>query len=116
MTFIKGYKQTEESKRKIKEARSRQAPPNKREAGMICKKPEYVKGYYKKIMEAKAGRKRPDNCEICGRMGRICFDHDHKTGKFRGWLCIKCNFVLGLVEDKPEILLEITKYINKNVN
>src|ERR1700722_4580616 len=50
--------------------------------------------------EAKATRKKPTFCEACGTpeavVGRtLCFDHDHATGLFRGWLCFNCNLVLG---------------------
>src|SRR3990167_4225882 len=47
--------------------------------------------YYLKTKEYIAGRKRPEQCEICGALGIICFDHDHITGKFRGWICSRCN-------------------------
>src|SRR3990167_9000853 len=39
-----------------------------------------------------AGRKRAEFCDVCGSDGKkhkngICFDHDHETNKFRGWIC-----------------------------
>ena len=64
-----------------------------------------------KKREKIAGRKRPNQCEICGAMGKICFDHDHETGKFRGWICLRCNFALGLVKDNIEILFTMIKYL-----
>src|SRR3990167_1145705 len=51
-----------------------------------------------KELEEIAGRTRPEICEICGAKDTICFDHDHNTGKFRGWICKRCNTVLGKVE------------------
>ena len=69
-----------------------------------------------------AGRPRPDYCELCGELGepassvyiyRTLFDHDHITGKFRGWICDRCNKVLGLVEDNPDLLKEMIKYLGK---
>src|SRR3990170_5510904 len=44
--------------------------------------------------EAVAGRKKPNKCEICNFAGRIQFDHCHKTGVFRGWICYQCNSAL----------------------
>ncbi|MEK6829277.1 MAG: hypothetical protein AABY15_04055, partial [Nanoarchaeota archaeon] len=38
-------------------------------------------GYKEKL----AGRPKPKRCEICNKKGKIYFDHDHKTNKFRGW-------------------------------
>src|SRR3990167_1958797 len=55
-------------------------------------------------LEKIAGRKRPEACEICQIKGVMMFDHDHKTGKFRGWICMKCNTVLGKVNDDKKIL------------
>lgn len=62
-----------------------------------------------------AGRKKPEQCELCGAFGRICFDHDHKTGKFRGWICHRCNVVLGLVKDNTELLNQMLNYIETNI-
>lgn len=41
-------------------------------------------------------------CKICGGINpggnRLAIDHDHKTGKIRGLLCIKCNIKIGWYE------------------
>ena len=61
--------------------------------------------------ELKAGSKKPTNCNVCERSGKICFDHDHVTGLFRGWLCLECNYVLGHVHDSQKILRKLAAYI-----
>jgi hypothetical protein len=61
-----------------------------------------------------AAGKKPEQCEICGAFGRICFDHDHNTDKFRGWICWRCNAVLGLVKDSADLLEALKKYIQKH--
>lgn len=66
-------------------------------------------------LEILAGRKKPEKCELCGREGSICFDHDHKTGKFRGWICKKCNGALGMVDDNIQTLLLMIEYLNNNI-
>jgi hypothetical protein len=58
-----------------------------------------------------AGRPRPNECELCGLPGCIQFDHDHKTGKFRGWLCSPCNRVLGLVRENIQTLEHMIEYL-----
>lgn len=68
---------------------------------------------FKEQQEKKAGRPRPGECEACGKAGTICYDHDHQTGKFRGWICKQCNFALGLVKDDKEVLYALIKYLEK---
>ena len=64
-------------------------------------------------LETRAGRPKPASCEVCGRSGKICFDHDHRhvDGLFRGWLCNRCNLALGAVDDSPIILRKLAKYL-----
>ena len=59
-------------------------------------------------------------CEICGKVERVitsptgkvsklAIDHDHKTKRFRGFLCLQCNRTLGWYENNKEA---IEKYLN----
>lgn len=55
-------------------------------------------------------------CEICGSnkpkgMGGWLIDHNHKTKKFRGILCTKCNALLGFVKDNFKILKSAIIYL-----
>lgn len=56
-------------------------------------------------------------CEICRRPepthgGRLCVDHDHKTGKARGLLCRACNTGLGMFRDSKNVLVLATGYLD----
>ncbi len=56
----------------------------------------------------------PDQCEICGDdESPLQLDHDHKTQKFRGWLCQNCNVILGHAEDDITILRFAIKYLKE---
>jgi hypothetical protein len=66
----------------------------------------------KRVLERKAGRPKPSVCDICGLTnGRISFDHCHRTGEFRGWICSYCNVVLGYVKDDPDHLRKLIAYL-----
>lgn len=63
-------------------------------------------------LAALAGRPRPTVCDACGRSDdRIVFDHCHKRGHFRGWLCDRCNRVLGVVADDSNVLIKLLAYL-----
>lgn len=69
-------------------------------------------------LEIKAGRNKPENCEICGIhesnfSKSLHFDHNHGTGEFRGWICHSCNTALGLVNDDIEILNKLINYLSQ---
>ena len=49
------------------------------------------------------------------KKGIWCCDHDHKTNKFRGWLCHKCNMALGNMNDDIDRLERAIKYLKGNV-
>jgi hypothetical protein len=63
-------------------------------------------------------------CAICGRcetksvqgvVVALSVDHDHYTGKVRGLLCSKCNFILGNAEDNIETLESAINYLKNRV-
>lgn len=60
----------------------------------------------------------PQYCNLCQRPPsfnkRFAVDHDHKTGKFRGWLCSNCNTGLGLFKEDPNLLRKAIKYLGKS--
>ena len=61
-------------------------------------------------------RKRPDVCEICGQPPspqphRLCLDHCHTSGQFRGWLCHSCNKLLGCAQDDIRVLKAAIVYL-----
>ena len=60
-----------------------------------------------------AGRPRSEICELCGKLEITVFDHCHLSDVFRGWLCDRCNKVLGLVNDNPDLLNKMIYYLEK---
>lgn len=60
-------------------------------------------------------RPRPDHCELCGSppgpKRRINYDHCHESGEFRGWICTRCNFVLGFAKDDAALLRKMADYL-----
>jgi hypothetical protein len=61
-------------------------------------------------------RPKPNNCEICGDSGVICYDHNHSNGNFRGWVCTPCNIIMGYAKDNPEKLYKIIEYLKNNAS
>jgi hypothetical protein len=43
----------------------------------------------------------------------LFIDHDHKTGKVRGLLCITCNTTLGKLLDDATILRRLADYLER---
>lgn len=61
-------------------------------------------------------RPNPEKCENCGRdPGKygMHVDHCHATGKFRGWLCGKCNMGIGTLGDSIEGLQRAIEYLKR---
>ena len=57
-------------------------------------------------------------CAIChssaeGR--RLVVDHDHKTGKIRGLLCLGCNVGIGHLRDDVTILESAINYLKADI-
>ena len=61
---------------------------------------------------------RPHACECCGKVSDspLVLDHDHETGKFRGWICAKCNLGLGRLGDTIESLMRAVEYLKKSAS
>jgi recombination endonuclease VII len=73
---------------------------------------------YQRMLEGQQGL-----CACCSKsetsfdkkhqtLRRLNVDHCHKTGKIRGLLCGRCNRALGLLEDDPELVKALLRYID----
>jgi hypothetical protein len=54
-----------------------------------------------------------NHCEICGNQSKLCYDHCHESGEFRGTLCNKCNSAIGLFNDSILTLKSAISYLTK---
>jgi len=55
-------------------------------------------------------------CAVCGvpeaeLNTSLQMDYDHETGKFRGWLCGKCNKAAGLLNDDERVVNALLCYL-----
>ncbi len=57
------------------------------------------------MYEAQDGR-----CALCRRSDPQCVDHDHQTGRVRGYLCRTCNMALHYIENE-EWLARARRYL-----
>ena len=56
-----------------------------------------------------------NKCLICLASRKLVVDHDHKTGKVRGLVCVRCNVRL-YVFDNNKLFKRFIKYIKGNLN
>ncbi|MEU5869345.1 endonuclease domain-containing protein [Nonomuraea sp. NPDC047529] len=66
-----------------------------------------------------AWEERGHQCEICYRTPapgeiRLHLDHDHQTGRFRGFLCSRCNTGLGQLREDVAILHSAIEYLTRS--
>jgi len=101
----KGRVKTAEHRRKLSEANKKKGKIPYEE-----KRRRQVEKYAARQLK-EAGRPKPKNCEVCGQARRICFDHCHLTGLFRGWICSHCNTILGLADDNAKLLEKLVAYL-----
>jgi hypothetical protein len=47
---------------------------------------------------------------------KLFVDHCHKTNKIRGLLCQKCNFLIGLANDSPQVLSLAIHYLREDLD
>lgn len=102
--------------RKAAYARKRNATPEVREGAT-----RRAASWRESKLVTLAGRPRPTLCDICGNENnnkhkRIAFDHCHKTGIFRGWICDTCNYVIGLIKDDANYARKIAAYLERTKN
>ncbi len=81
--------------------------------------PERANGHSRRWQRRAMGlpeptRPSPEGCEACGRQGEtLHLDHCHSTGRFRGWLCGRCNRGLGCLGDTIEGVQRILDYMKR---
>ncbi len=73
-----------------------------------------IQRYEKRLaeLELKAGRPKPLKCEVCSNEAKkIVYDHSHTSNKFRGWLCNRCNIIIGQAGDDAILLEKLALYV-----
>jgi hypothetical protein len=56
---------------------------------------------------------RPETMKIKGTVCSLAVDHDGKTGRVRGLLCVNCNMLIGGAGHDPAILEAAIAYLNR---
>ena len=59
--------------------------------------------------------KRENRCDVCSEVVRtLHVDHNHTTGKVRGYLCGSCNRAIGLLKDSSAVCKGASNYLEKH--
>jgi len=79
--------------------------------------------YYDKLKEQNF------KCAICGeeetsvawnnkegKVKKLAIDHDHKTGKIRALLCVRCNTFLGRVNENINLIQSMIDYLKRHAD
>lgn len=90
-----------------------EANKERRRQEVLFKRYGVTHSEYGRLLEKQSGV-----CGICFREPpanrRLAVDHDHATGRVRGLLCTRCNVLLGIVKDNPDVLLEAAVYLERS--
>jgi hypothetical protein len=58
-----------------------------------------------------SGETREGVCPVCLRTFQLDMDHDHGTGRMRGWICRRCNLGLGQIGDTLAAARRLVAYL-----
>lgn len=89
----------------------RPAPPPGGRRGQLLRRYKLTVAEYEAMLVAQGG-----TCAICdkpprGRAKSLSVDHDHKTGRVRGLLCLTCNSAIGFLRDDANAALRASIYL-----
>lgn len=60
-------------------------------------------------------QQRDNVCDICqNKTKTMHVDHNHFTGKVRGYLCGSCNRGIGLLKDSSDVCTKAATYLKEN--
>ena len=113
--YLKEYSQLPKvkAKRQTLEFKARQKE--------LCQKAHLKKYGLTKETYNEILKQQNNKCAICkneetntfkGQIVNLSIDHNHKTGKVRGLLCLKCNTSLGNLKDDISLFYKCIEYLN----
>ena len=74
----------------------------------------YAQRYSVTLLEYKQNMSTSNVCQSCGSNHKLCYDHCHVSGKFRGILCNKCNLSIGNLGDNIEGVEQALSYLKRH--
>lgn len=57
---------------------------------------------------------QPEWVVVRGKIKHLAVDHNHHTGKVRGFLCNNCNRALGMLDENENTLTNLIAYLQKH--
>ncbi len=81
--------------------------PEKRRAAWVKSKYKLTDEQYQEILD------HDGVCDSCGKNPATHIDHDHESGRYRGYLCRGCNWAAGHIGDDPQRLRDLADYLER---